>query len=201
MDLTHLKDEYTFGLNRIYLLFPKLNFTTTFFVCVNYHVIKQFASDIEKLPMPKFISWHSRRNIKFTSDTMYLRISNDIENTFSKNPYNKIWDGATVTYAAIQLAYFLGFTKVYLIGVDHNFSTTGKPHSLITSQSEDPNHFDPNYFAKGFQWQLPDLETSEKAYKKALQTFTENNREIYDATIDGKLNIFPKTDYYKLFKN
>jgi hypothetical protein len=31
-DLTKLQGEYTFGMNRIYLLFPELGFTTTFFL-------------------------------------------------------------------------------------------------------------------------------------------------------------------------
>ena len=52
---------------------------------------------------------------------------------------------------------------------------------------------------KGFRWQLPDLDMSEIAYTMARQAYEQDNRQIVDATIDGKLTIFEKTDYDNLF--
>ncbi len=63
-DLTKLKDEFTFGMNRIYLLFPELGFNTTYFVSINDLVIEQCAQEIAALPIPKFISWHSNRHFQ-----------------------------------------------------------------------------------------------------------------------------------------
>ena len=105
-----------------------------------------------------------------------------------------------MTYAAMQIAYYLGFQKVILIGVDHSYGTQGKPHSTVVSQGADLNHFDPHYFGKGFRWQLPDLETSELAYRIAKYQFECHDREIVDATVDGKLQVFRKVDYQTLFK-
>jgi hypothetical protein len=93
----------------------------------------------------------------------------------------------------------MGFRKVILIGVDHNFSTKGRPNTTIVSQGEDPDHFDANYFGKGFRWQLPDLETSERAYRMARENYAAVNREVLDATVDGKLTVFPKINYNSLF--
>ena len=42
-DLSLLKNEFTFGLNRIYLLFDELKFNTTYYVAVNNLVIEQCA--------------------------------------------------------------------------------------------------------------------------------------------------------------
>jgi hypothetical protein len=100
----------------------------------------------------------------------------------------------------MQIAYYMGFQEVILIGVDHSFSTTGKPHATVTSQGDDPNHFAANYFGKGFRWQLPDLETSELAYRLAKEQFERAGREIVDATIGGKLQVFRKVDYLELFQ-
>ena len=58
----------------------------------------------------------------------------------------------------------MGFEEVILIGVDHNFETKGKAKQTVISGGDDPNHFSPEYFGKGFRWQLPDLDTSEEAY-------------------------------------
>ena len=197
-DLSLLKDEVTFGLNRIYLLFNQMGFATTYFVAINDLVIEQSAQDIISLPCPKFVSGHARDLIGFTADMMFLYSQEGP--AFYTDITKGIWEGATVTYAAMQIAYYLGFQKVILIGVDHSYGTQGKPHSTVVSQGADLNHFDPHYFGKGFRWQLPDLETSELAYRIAKYQFECHDREIVDATVDGKLQVFRKVDYQTLFK-
>jgi hypothetical protein len=83
--------------------------------------------------------------------------------------------------------------------VDHSFKSKGKPNQTVESQGDDPNHFSPEYFGKGFRWQLPDLDTSEVAYRMAHQAFLADQRQILDATIGGQLDVFPKVDYDRYF--
>ena len=196
-DLTLLRDEVTFGSNRIYLLFSELGFCTTYFVSVNRLVIEQCAHDIESLPCPKFISWHARELIRFTDDMMFLHSRSGA--SFYTDITGGVCEGATVTYVALQVAYYLGFDRVILVGVDHSFTTQGRPHKTVTSQGDDPNHFHPEYFGKGFRWQLPDLETSEQAYGLAREHYEQAGREVVDATVGGKLQVFPKVEYHSLF--
>ena len=197
-DLSLLENEVTFGLNRIYLLFEQLGFSTTYLLSVNRLVIEQCAQEIAGLPCPKFIRWDARELIDFTDDMLFLL--RRTSPAFSKDITRGVWEGATVTFVAMQVAYYLGCSRVILIGVDHSFTTTGKPHTTVTSDGDDPNHFDPNYFGKGFRWQLPDLEISEIAYRMARAEFEAAGREILDATIGGKLEVFPKVDYLSLFE-
>jgi hypothetical protein len=98
----------------------------------------------------------------------------------------------------MQLAYFMGFDEVVLIGVDHSFKTKGTPNITVISEGDDEDHFASEYFGKGFRWQLPDLEASEIAYMKAKEAFEADGRKIIDATIDGKLTVFPKADYEQI---
>ncbi|MDX1565926.1 MAG: hypothetical protein R3236_10995, partial [Phycisphaeraceae bacterium] len=51
MDLTPLGDEYTFGMNRIYLLVPELDWRPSFYVSVNTLVIEQCAQGLQNHPM------------------------------------------------------------------------------------------------------------------------------------------------------
>ncbi len=197
-DLTLLKNEFTFGLNRIYLLFDQMGFATTYSVTVNRLVIEQCGRELAGMPCPKFISWHARDLIDFSDDMMFLH-SRD-EPSFYTDVTRGVWEGATVTYVAMQVAYHLGFQKAILVGVDHSFATQGQPNSTVVSEGDDPNHFDPHYFGKGFRWQLPDLETSELAYRIARWHYSVAGREIVDATIGGKLQVFPKVEYQSLFK-
>jgi hypothetical protein len=197
-DTSKLKNEATFGMNRVFLAFPDWGFQPTYFVCVNDLVIQQSASQIAALPMPKFLSWRSRRFIKPDKQTIFLNTSYESP-VFATDSRARLWEGATVTFVALQLAFHLGFDPVILIGVDHTTSFAGKPNSTVVSRGDDPDHFDPHYFGEGFRWQLPDLEASERAYRMARKAFEEDGRQVLDATIGGKLTIFPKVEYNSLF--
>ena len=196
-DLARLRNEFTFGLNRIYLTFPGLGFPTTYYLSVNSLVIEQCAEDIRRLPIPKFLSWRSHPLIQPTDDMMFL-FTTYSGPKFAFDARRRLWEGATVTYVALQLAFYMGFGQIILIGVDHSFTTQGKPNTTITSQGDDPDHFHPGYFGKGFRWQLPDLETSERGYRMARQAYEADGREVLDATVGGKLTVFQKVDYNSL---
>ncbi len=198
-DLSLLKNEYTIGLNRIYLAFPDMGFSTSFYLSVNDLVVEQCAEDIQALPMPKFVAWRARKWLQ-PSDSLYFLHTTYTGPKFAQDAGERLWEGATVTFAALQVAYHLGFSQVILIGVDHNFTTKGKPNTTVTSQGDDPNHFDPKYFGKGFRWQLPDLDTSEVAYAVARRAYEADGREVLDATIGGKLQVFKKVAYESLFQ-
>ncbi|MCD4672310.1 MAG: DUF115 domain-containing protein [Anaerolineaceae bacterium] len=197
-DMNRLRGENTIGMNRIYLMFPELGFQTTYLVTVNDLVIEQCAEDLQSLQMPRFVSWRARKWLHPEPGLHFLHTTYTGPK-FAKDVTGRLWEGATVTYVSLQLAYHLGFEEVILIGVDHSFSSKGKPNTTVVSQGDDPNHFAPGYFGKGFRWQLPDLDTSEVAYQRARLAFEADGRKIVDATVGGKLQVFPKVDYDSLF--
>jgi len=197
-DLAKLKNEFTIGMNRIYLMFPELGFQTSYYLSVNDLVIEQCAADIQTLKMPRFVSWRSRQWLQPQQDLFFL-YTTYTGPRFNPDAAGRLWEGATVTYVALQLAFFLGFSQVILIGVDHTFATKGKPNTTVVSEGDDPNHFSPAYFGKGFRWQLPDLDTSEAAYRLARTAYEKAGRQVLDATIGGKLTVFDKVDYNSLF--
>ena len=199
LDLARLRGEFTFGMNRIYLLFPELGFNTTYYVSINDLVIEQCAGDIRGLAIPKFLAWHSHRHFQDRPDDLSFLYTTYNEPVFARNAAGRLWEGATVTYVALQLAFHMGFDQVILIGVDHNFASKGQANQTVTSQGDDPNHFSPQYFGKGFRWQLPDLETSERAYGLTREAYTSAGRRVLDATAGGKLTVFPKVEYNSLF--
>jgi hypothetical protein len=197
-DLSKLRDEYTIGMNRFYLAFPDLGFKTSYYLSVNDLVVEQCAADIQSLDMPRFVSWRARKWLQ-PEDNLYFLHTTYTGPHFATDLTGRLWEGATVTYSAMQLAFYLGFEQVILIGVDHSFATKGKPNTTVVSQGDDPNHFHPGYFGKGFRWQLPDLDTSEVAYAMARQAYENAGRQVIDATVGGYLRIFPRVDYETLF--
>lgn len=193
VDLDLLSEYYTFGLNKIYLLFDRSKFRPSYHVAVNPLVIEQSVSEFERLACPSFLSYRPSRNKFKGSDHLnYILTGGPL--TFSESMMGRICEGWTVTYVAMQIAYYMGFKNVFLIGVDHSFVTSGAPNEQQLLQGNDVNHFDPNYFGNN-EWHLPDLQGSEIAYHLAKFFYERDDRHIYDATIDGKLQVFPKLSF------
>ena len=195
MNLSPLKDYHTFGLNQIHLIFPKSEFRPSYHIAVNPIVVEQSKSDFERMDCPSFLPMSNRGTDEAQNDSIYY-INSPESQAFSKDATQAVCQGSTVTYAAMQLAWFMGFENVFLIGVDHSFAVAGKPNERQRMGAVDLNHFDPGYFANQ-DWQLPDLAGSEFSYKMAKKNY-ENScppRSIWDATLGGKLRLFPKISF------
>jgi hypothetical protein len=193
MDLNLLNDHICFGLNKIHLLFERTGLSINYHVAVNPLVIEQSFDKFVELECPSFLSFNARqKQAKSVGNLFYLFSTTPF--TFSREIRMGIHEGYTVTYVAMQIAYFMGFKEVYLIGVDHNFSVDGEPNEKQFMDGPDPNHFDPNYFSN-HEWQLPDLQGSELAYRMAQFFYLRDNREIFDATVGGKLEVFRKITF------
>jgi hypothetical protein len=200
MDLSPLRREFTFGMNRIYLLFSSLGFRPTYYTCTNELVLEQFRADILSLPMPRFLNWNRRRLFSAGEDLMFLRPGYTWHDAFEADVRRTISSGGTVTYAALQLAYYMGFREVILLGLDHRFAVRGTPNSIaVRGAAPDADHFHPDYFPPGVRFQLPDLRRSELAYALARQAFERAGGRVLDATAGGQCTVFPKVEYGSLF--
>lgn len=185
--LDFLRKYPSFGTNRIYLL---EGFTPTYYVSVNPLVIEQSAEQIKALEAMKFIRASQASMIPgaYPLDSVGHK-------TFSYNPAAYIYEGFTVTYVCLQLAHFMGFDTVLLVGVDHSFQFDGRPNEEKIAEGADPNHFSPDYFSNGTRWNNPDLEQSEEAYKLAKVAFESEGREVINISTKTALDIFKKGDY------
>lgn len=197
-NLTALNDYYTFGLNKIHLIFNKYPLKLTYHVVVNELVIEQIANELKNnvFGCPSFLSYTASKQIGFHKERIHKLFTRGAPWSFYGNILDTISEGYTVTYVAMQLAYFMGFKNIFLVGVDHNFKQQGKPNELQIYKGDDVNHFHPDYF-KGQQWHLADMEGNEASYALAKHFFHKDGRNIYDATINGNLKIFEKIEFEK----
>lgn len=181
------------GMNKINMIFDKTDWRPDLIVCLNNLVTKQNRKSFSSSKIPIFLAWKCRwflgrkrsENVYFLRQRPTLEFSRKAEDWVSGH-------GGTVTYAALQLAYTLRANPVILVGVDHSFVYAGREQDIVKSSSKDVNHFDPNYFAPGSYWGLPNLELSERAYSLAKHAFETDGRQVLDATVGGQLKIFPK---------
>lgn len=199
MDLSFLRRETTIGLNKIHLGLPRLGFYPRYYIAVNDKVIAQSAPAIRALNCVKVINRRSAGLVPEDALTYHVD-TNDPPARFCEDISRGLHEGWTVTYAALQLAFHIGFKEVVLIGLDHRYRFVGEPNQPLVMAGADPNHFAPDYFANGQTWDGPDLERSEESYRLARRHFEQAGRRILDATVGGACPVFEKVDHRQHFK-
>ncbi len=207
LDLLHKNQEYSFGANRIYVSFTDTKWRPTFYCIQDGAMILQYHDEIERLKIEH----------KFVSDYAYLKLGDkpvksaimfhlDVQRYFpyfpgfSPDPSVVIYEGFTVTYAEIQMAAYMGFKEIYLLGVDFNYSAYVDIGGKVELSST-ADYFSEKYMSKEENRNLPQLHNSLQAYKMAAIYSKENGFRIYNATRGGKLEVFERVDFDSLFPN
>ena len=207
VDLRLLKNEITFGVNSIFLNFGKLGFPVSYYAVEDTHVIRERAKNIGMLEKcVRFIPHYAARQIPWSPMNTYLNLVCDYTRYrgfpyFSTDMARRAWVGGTVTYICMQLAWYMGFDEVYLLGFDHSYvipKSAEVAGNNIKSNEDDPNHFHPDYFGKGFHWHIPLTERMELCYRKTEYAFAVNGRKVFNATPGGKLEVFERRKYEDL---
>lgn len=211
-DLSLMDGEYSFAVNSFYYKTRESGFRPTFFVVEDSSVIKENQQEIVDFEAPfKFFpsiyqSLHPKK-----PGTYFFNLNRGFYDKFSPNyaiprfstDISKVaYCGQSVTYINLQLAYYMGFTEVYLIGMDFNYiipKTHKREGDVLTSDTDDPNHFHKDYFGKGKTWKDPKLDRVLMNYKMAGLVYECAGRKIYNATKGGHLEEFERVDYDGLF--
>lgn len=209
IDPAPLRDEITFGVNSIFLIYDWLGFEPTYYVVEDFLVFEDRWRDIrERVGQSTCFFPVQFQHPEFDRNNhVYFRGIYDFDPRagfpcFSLNPARLMWIGGTVIYICMQLALYMGFNRVYLIGMDHNYAkpehveTAGE---VWTSHGADPNHFHPDYFGAGYRWHDPQVERMERAYRRARETYASQGATIMNATVGGQLDVFDRVEYAGLF--
>jgi hypothetical protein len=217
MDLGLLKDEYVWGSNRIYLLFDRIEWRPKFYVAVDTRVVPDNAAEINQLStdLPGTLFFFpvqfrlqgilsSKKNVYWFHEAEKFK-SRLPEDVFSLDAAKQVSRVKTVTIAALQMAVYLGFNPIYLIGCDTSYSIPPtvdyedeKKILIVSQQNDDPNHFAPNYFGAGRKWHDPKVENMIAHYAQAQVMCNRVGVKVYNATVGGKLEVFERVDYRDL---
>lgn len=198
MDLRVLQTEVVFGMNKIHLGLKRFGFYPRYLVAANALVVEQSRAELAAMSCIKFIGARAAAHLPQDAFTYHLPILGP-PHLFSPDIEVGVREGGTVTNVALQVAYYMGFAEVIVIGMDHRYEFTGKPHEKRHMEGPDMNHFSPDYFS-GQDWQNPDLARSEESYAAARQAFEAAGRQIIDATVDGACTVFRKGDLGQLLR-
>jgi len=209
MDLTPLKDEITYGSNAFFLAFDRMGFLPTYYNVIDPLPAEDNAETLNKLEgTTKIFGHHLRYCLKPTPSTIY--VFHDRYYAFSGHPdwprfsgnaLKGVFEGGTVAYFSLQLAYFMGIREVYLIGVDLDYKLPGGiKDGVIVSKAADQSHFHPDYFGPGKRWHHPHVDRMARAFQRAGEFFAAHDGAVYNATAGGKLEALPRASFEELFQ-
>ncbi len=192
-DLELLKNEYTFGVNSITKAYDRTDWRPTYYALIDLFAFGQYLKDNEVIGgsfCNRESFFHYRADPKTrTGRENFLLVSyaNHKERWMKKNkikysldPAVCVYDGFTVTNMAIQIAMYMGFKKIYILGADCDY-TKGAIHFIEMPDDQ-----------KKIAAKRLDVGTalSINGYF-AVKKFAEKHKcEIYNVTRGGKLEVF-----------
>lgn len=197
LDTLHQNGEFSIGMNRIFLAFEQTRWRPDYYMVEDWRCIQGSEETIRTMDVThKFVSdqkddfWEKKTetNIyKFHSIGMYVPGERP---PFSDDLVYGVYSKGTVTYSCIQLAVYMGFREIYLLGVDFNFSKNYKDKS---------NHFVPTYYNENSQTGIFLKDESIESYEAAREYADAHGIRIYNATRGGKLEVFERRNFDDLF--
>jgi hypothetical protein len=206
-DLNRLKsaDEITFATNRVFKIFEQTDWRPTYYVSEDELILKDTQADVNKMKaFAKFVPIQLKYYHDINIDgAVYFNLNYDSEDrckyNFSPDFAAKAEATGTVTITCLQLAAYMGFSEIYLLGVDHNFSKIidENGNEIIDNTVKD-------YFVDGYDDDVKsqvvhDLGTTTKGYQNAKNFCDENGIKVFNATRGGKLEVFKRADFDSLF--
>jgi len=206
LNLLHSKNEITFGMNRIYKMFDKTEWRPTFYVCEDELIAKSQQKEINEIDakekfIPIELTWWHDISI---NNAMYFHLNGvdarRCQFSFSPDIAHQIDCRGTVTFTCMQIAAYMGFSEIYLLGVDHNYQKTIDINGNVVV---DPNAKD--YFCEGYDADIKevvvhDMGNNTRAYIDAKKYCEATKKTtIYNATRGGKLEVFQRVDFEGLF--
>lgn len=203
-DLNKISNEITFGTNRIYSLFDKTEWRPSFYVAIDNNVLKDNREEINKVEAShKFINVTAKAYGINSENTTFInmfgpylikpylyetkKVCGDVSKAFTLS--------YSVTGVAMELAVYMGFKEIYLIGIDHNYSNYIDKNGIYHSDDSVKDYFG-SLKTKSYTIQYRDATES---YYKAFREYSElYNIKIYNATRGGRLEVFERIDLDKV---
>lgn len=199
-DLNSLKGEYTFASNRIYALFDETSWRPTFYAASDMDLIPALVPHLGTFsPIIRFFDKAAAGFVKNLDSVILLNLRLDYfaarkhttDNiSFSSDPSKKVGVGYTVTYVCLQLALYMGFSEIYLIGMDHTFSYVVHSDGSISVNRSVRDHCFGD--GKGIVVNPQYKEGVEYAYALARNEAEKRGVKICNATRGGSLEVFER---------
>lgn len=190
-DLELIKDEVSFSMNSIVKLFKETDWRPTYYGIQDCNVYEKLEEDIigvYKNSENVFISDSIAKKFdiphcfkQFPLDAVYHDNQLELNKYFAKfsdDFYGIVYDGYSITYSLIELAVYMGFKNICLIGADCSYKRGEKNHIVDSGnidKNEEKNH-----------------EKMIVGYKKAKEYADKEGIKIINCTRGGMLDVYER---------
>lgn len=179
-DLNLLKDEYTFGTNMVYKIFDQTEWRPSFHCVSDTIYASKLGTELsEMVKAPLFTTERTyRRMRKKPIDTTYVHTIQTELYKVRGNIQAYCMIKATVLSLAAEMAFHMGFSEIYLLGVD------------CTNPHDKGGHFTDNYATKEV------AETDINRIKTRMNAKTLTTKQIGEHIIDRSMEVYSLLDQY-----
>lgn len=209
-DLDLIRGEYSFASNQIYKIFNRTLWRPTYYVvtdksllCKEFRDKKDIDVDCEK----KFYDVFAKQLSKDIKNTAFILAQPGYTiNTFNEKPKfsmdvsQYVSQGQTVTYAIMQIAAYMGFNEMYLLGIDFSMPYYTDKFGRRYKSDETREHFE-GADIRYNNYVVPlNRQSVLNAYNDAKQYADSNDIKIYNATRGGNLEVFERVKLEEVIK-
>ena len=209
-DLGKIENEVSFACNRIYSIFDNTKWRPTYYMCMDAMVYSTGVKE-NLYQMPE--------TIKFIRNTckkhgipdvpgiiffiMYYKVIINLEKYKKKKISTDVSKFFTMNFSIaqnmIELAIYMGFKDIYLIGIDHNFPVIKDKNGKIIHNNI-KGHFD-GAGSKSNNLDMCFYDSSTMAYQAYEDYAQRHGINIFNATRGGKLEVFRRVDLDKILED
>ncbi len=199
-DLELIKNEYSFSVNTCYRAYENTDWRADYYLCVDDNAVGYIKEALEYKNTFKgmfcsvlaedlyednnFVHLPVNGECVFNLGTIQNKLFPKLfpEARFSEDITQTIYCGKTVVYPCIELAAYMGFKEIYLLGVDCNYSAGATHTKMMSYQIDDSG--------------MKSLLVSEQLMKQQLGALADVLKStevfVYNATRGGALEAFPR---------
>lgn len=206
-DVWRLKDEYTFSVNSFVLAMKDMKFDPTFYGFIDGQVMDLWGEDVlsidnsivfytSKFPIKKTMKKRLRKKANAyefleKDDECWTDFVKGIPKGFSDDVSKEVYWGYTCMYSMMQIISYMGFSEVYLLGMDCIYA----PGKRDFRDCRDENTIKMGSYGG---------ETVPKFIKawEAVERYTRDmDINIYNATRGGMLEVFKRVNLDDVLNN
>jgi hypothetical protein len=207
-DLDKIKDEISLAANSIYLIFNKTSWRPSYYAISDKCILNTLHEDIRKeICCPIFYNFNDAVSIDdfslineyyfLTDYGIEYNFNESAKPNFSIDPLIKGGGSDTVTYINLQLAVYMGFNEIYLLGIDNSIPISRKMNGEIIVKDVS-FHF---YNRENKNYYIGSIDRANAAYQSAKEYADLHGIKIFNATCGGELEIFERVELNSLFNS
>lgn len=184
-DLENIKGEYSFSVNSIVLSFADTTWRPTYYAIGDRFGYEKLKTAIREANMPTIFCGISNKKMTPIMDVDFIpypvnlldhgKMLLEQKDKFYGDAFKVVYDGHSITYSAMELAVYMGFKEIILLGIDCDYSKAVN-HIKAYSVQDNPNAA---YMMR-------------ESYKVARKWTDEHGVKILNATRNAKLDVFEK---------